>query len=319
METGTAGSPDGLLDDLFAALPGRVVTDPEIMLGLSADQAVWAPVGSASPWCGRHRRTTSAQSSRSATTPRAGRGTRRRDRPVRWGQRRGRLCRDLAGRHGPDHRGRPVGAARRGAAGCRQRRPPQRVAEHGLWYPPDPASSPWSTIGGNVATNAGGMCCVKYGVTRDYVLELEMVTGTGEVVRIGRRHRQGRGRLRPRRAGRRVGGHARHRHRGDRPPPPTAGRRRSPSPGHFPSVDAAGNAVRDVGEAGTGRRPPSSSSTGTASRPSTRGRTWVSRSTPTRCSSRASTSRPRRGASSPTGSSSASARPERLGRPVDRS
>ena len=44
------------------------------------------------------------------------------------------------------------------------------AAEHGLWYPPDPASSPWSTIGGNVATNAGGVCCVKYGVTRDYVL-----------------------------------------------------------------------------------------------------------------------------------------------------
>ena len=33
------------------------------------------------------------------------------------------------------------------------------VADHGLWYPPDPASSPWSTIGGNVATNAGGVCC----------------------------------------------------------------------------------------------------------------------------------------------------------------
>jgi glycolate oxidase len=37
------------------------------------------------------------------------------------------------------------------------------VAEHGLWYPPDPASAPWSTIGGNVATNAGGLCCLKYG------------------------------------------------------------------------------------------------------------------------------------------------------------
>lgn len=65
------------------------------------------------------------------------------------------------------------------------------VAEHGLWYPPDPASSPWSTIGGNVATNAGGVCCVKYGVTRDYVLELEVVTGTGEVVRLGRRTAKG--------------------------------------------------------------------------------------------------------------------------------
>jgi glycolate oxidase len=65
------------------------------------------------------------------------------------------------------------------------------VAEYGLWYPPDPASSPWSTLGGNVATNAGGVCCVKYGVTREYVLELEMVTGSAEVVRIGRRTAKG--------------------------------------------------------------------------------------------------------------------------------
>nr|WP_328841311.1 FAD-linked oxidase C-terminal domain-containing protein [Nakamurella leprariae] len=65
------------------------------------------------------------------------------------------------------------------------------VAEHGLWYPPDPASSPWSTIGGNAATNAGGLCCVKYGVTRDYVLALEVVTGTGELVRLGRRTAKG--------------------------------------------------------------------------------------------------------------------------------
>jgi glycolate oxidase len=65
------------------------------------------------------------------------------------------------------------------------------VARHGLWYPPDPASSPWSTIGGNVATNAGGVCCVKYGVTRDYVLALQVVTGTGELVRLGRRTAKG--------------------------------------------------------------------------------------------------------------------------------
>lgn len=65
------------------------------------------------------------------------------------------------------------------------------VAEHGLWYPPDPASSPWSTLGGNVATNAGGVCCVKYGVTREYVLELEVVTGSADVVRIGRRTAKG--------------------------------------------------------------------------------------------------------------------------------
>ncbi|MGE3664131.1 MAG: FAD-binding oxidoreductase [Pseudonocardia sp.] len=65
------------------------------------------------------------------------------------------------------------------------------AARHCLWYPPDPASAPWSTIGGNVATNAGGLCCVKYGVTRDYVLALEVVTASGEVVRVGRRTAKG--------------------------------------------------------------------------------------------------------------------------------
>ncbi len=64
-------------------------------------------------------------------------------------------------------------------------------AEQGLWYPPDPASSPWSTIGGNVSTNAGGLCCVKYGVTGDYVLGMELVNGAGEVVRLGRRTAKG--------------------------------------------------------------------------------------------------------------------------------
>ncbi|HEY2220472.1 FAD-binding oxidoreductase [Actinomycetospora sp.] len=64
-------------------------------------------------------------------------------------------------------------------------------ADRGLWYPPDPASSPWSTIGGNVATNAGGVCCVKYGVTRDYVLGVQVVNGLGELVRLGRRTAKG--------------------------------------------------------------------------------------------------------------------------------
>ncbi len=61
------------------------------------------------------------------------------------------------------------------------------VVEHGLFYPPDPASVDMSSIGGNVATNAGGLCCVKYGVTRDYVMGLEVVLANGDVVRTGRR------------------------------------------------------------------------------------------------------------------------------------
>ena len=65
------------------------------------------------------------------------------------------------------------------------------VAEQGLRYPPDPGSWESSTIGGNVATNAGGMCCVKYGVTAEYVLGLEVVLASGEVLRTGRRTAKG--------------------------------------------------------------------------------------------------------------------------------
>ncbi|MGF6883866.1 glycolate oxidase [Nocardia sp. GAS34] len=59
------------------------------------------------------------------------------------------------------------------------------VAEHGLWYPPDPSSFEICSIGGNAATNAGGLCCVKYGVTADYVLGMEVVLADGTVVRLG--------------------------------------------------------------------------------------------------------------------------------------
>jgi glycolate oxidase len=59
------------------------------------------------------------------------------------------------------------------------------VAEHGLWYPPDPSSFEICSIGGNIATNAGGLCCVKYGVTTDYVLGVQVVLADGTAVRLG--------------------------------------------------------------------------------------------------------------------------------------
>jgi glycolate oxidase len=59
------------------------------------------------------------------------------------------------------------------------------AATNGLLYPPDPGSRTTSTIGGNVATCAGGLRGLKYGVTRDYVLGCEAVLGTGEVIRCG--------------------------------------------------------------------------------------------------------------------------------------
>ncbi|HTL55787.1 MAG TPA: FAD-linked oxidase C-terminal domain-containing protein [Candidatus Limnocylindrales bacterium] len=61
------------------------------------------------------------------------------------------------------------------------------VERQGLFYPPDPASRKESFIGGNIATNAGGPRCLKYGVTRDYVLGLEVVLADGKVVRLGGR------------------------------------------------------------------------------------------------------------------------------------
>jgi len=59
------------------------------------------------------------------------------------------------------------------------------VAEYGLWYPPDPSSYEICSIGGNIATNAGGLCCVKYGVTTDYVLGMQVVLADGTAVQLG--------------------------------------------------------------------------------------------------------------------------------------
>ncbi len=63
----------------------------------------------------------------------------------------------------------------------------EAVEKRGLFYPPDPASRADCSLGGNIATNAGGPRCLKYGVTRDYVLGLEVVLADGSVVRLGSR------------------------------------------------------------------------------------------------------------------------------------
>jgi glycolate oxidase len=73
----------------------------------------------------------------------------------------------------------------------------QAANAHGLMYPPDPASVELSTIGGNVACNSGGLRCVKYGVTADYVVGLTVVLADGEILRLG-------GRLRKRSSGYRL-------------------------------------------------------------------------------------------------------------------
>src|ERR1700723_2297046 len=186
-----------LVEALGRALPGdRIVTDPDVLAVMSRDEAEWAPAG------------------------RAAAGVRARSESEV--QQVVRICAEFGAAVVPRGAGTGLSGGANAGAGCvvldlgRMDRVVEidrdnllcvvqpgvvnndlkaAVAEHGLWYPPDPASAPWSTIGGNVATNAGGLCCLKYGVTRDYVLGLRAVVGGpvgyGEAVRLGRRTTKG--------------------------------------------------------------------------------------------------------------------------------
>lgn len=178
---------------LLQELPeGRVVLDPEVLESYAHDDAEWAPYGRPAAVV-RARDTTEAQSvvraciefSVPLVTRGAGTG-------LSGGANAIDGCVVLSTDKMTDIREinttERLAVVQPGVINDHLRR---AVAEQGLWYPPDPASSPWSTIGGNVATNAGGLCCVKYGVTRDYVLELEVVNGLGHVVRLGRRTAKG--------------------------------------------------------------------------------------------------------------------------------
>lgn len=61
----------------------------------------------------------------------------------------------------------------------------REAKRHGLWYVPDPGSKDISSIGGNLATNAGGMCCAKYGVTGDHAMSLKAVLADGTIIHTG--------------------------------------------------------------------------------------------------------------------------------------
>jgi glycolate oxidase len=100
----------------------------------------------------------------------------------------------------------------------------QRAAETAGWfYPPDPASKQYSTVGGNIACNAGGMHGGKYGVTRDFVLALRGFLPTGEYVEWGTRHKEICRRVQSPGPLDRQRGHARGRDRGHAETHPAAG------------------------------------------------------------------------------------------------
>jgi glycolate oxidase len=201
----------GLISALGRGLPdGRLVVDPDVLAAISHDDAEWAPVGRAvagvrarSEAEVRHVVRTCAEFGapvvpRGAGTGLSG-GANATDGCVVLDLSRMNQVLDID----PDNMTCVV------QPGVVNNDLKAAVAERGLWYPPDPASAPWSTIGGNVATNAGGLCCLKYGVTRDYVLGLRVVAGAvpaaagygdpapgagvgyGDVVRLGRRTNKG--------------------------------------------------------------------------------------------------------------------------------
>jgi glycolate oxidase len=186
-----------LIEALSRGLPGdRLVVDPDVLTAISHDEAEWAPAGKAA--AGVRARTeaevqhvvrTCAEFGAPIVPRGAGTGLSGGANAVG-----GCVVLDLSRMNqvlevDPDNLTCVVqpGAVNNDVKAA--------VAGHGLWYPPDPASAPWSTIGGNVATNAGGLCCLKYGVTRDYVLGLRAVVGGpvgyGEAVRLGRRTTKG--------------------------------------------------------------------------------------------------------------------------------
>jgi glycolate oxidase len=186
-------STDPLVADIAAALPAdRILLDPDVMSGFLHDEAEWAEYGRAAvvvrpqstaevaavvAACARHRRPLVP---RGAGTGLSG-GANAVDGCVLLSTERMREIVEI-------NVAERLAVVQPGVVNDELR---AAAAARGLWYPPDPASAPWSTIGGNVATNAGGLCCVKYGVTRDYVLALEAVTAAGDVVRVGRRTAKG--------------------------------------------------------------------------------------------------------------------------------
>jgi FAD/FMN-containing dehydrogenase len=177
------------MDELARGLPGDVlVTDPDIMKSYRRDRAdlvtAGTPVAVARPvateqvsqimrWAWRHRVTVIP---RGAGTGLSG-GANAIDGSIVVCLERMTALREID----------PVDQVAVVEAGVINADLERAARRHGMFYPPDPGSFEISTIGGNVATNAGGMRCVKYGVTRDSVLGFEVVLGDGRVLRTGAR------------------------------------------------------------------------------------------------------------------------------------
>ncbi len=178
--------PPSAIDSLAAELPeGTVVTDPDVVASYRQDRAAdpdaGTPLAVVRPTCTEHVQTVLrwATANRIAVVPR-GMGT---------GLSGGATAVDggivLSTEKMRTLTVDPVTRTAVVQPGLLNAEVKAAVAEHGLWYPPDPSSFEICSIGGNIATNAGGLCCVKYGVTTDYVLGLQVVLADGTAVRLG--------------------------------------------------------------------------------------------------------------------------------------
>jgi len=183
-ETETATVIKALLDELG---PGVVVTDPEIVDGYRFDRARTVRPGKAVAVV-RARSTADVQAAlrlasrwRVPVVPR-GAGT-----GLSGGAAAVDGCIVVSTERMRSIEIDPVGMTATVGPGLLNAEVKAAAREHGLWYPPDPSSFEICSIGGNLATNAGGLCCVKYGVTTDYVLGLEVVLADGRAVRLGGR------------------------------------------------------------------------------------------------------------------------------------
>ena len=239
--------------DAVAALAGQlpdgvVVTDADALETYRFDWSRDPRRGRRPPWCAREDAGQVQAAVRWAAEHRVGGRA-----PGRGQRALGRLQR---GRRG--HRAQPGADARRSRStrdcqvavvepGALNAEVKAAAAEHGLWYPPDPSSYEICSIGGNVATNAGGLCCVKYGVTTDYVLGLDVVLADGTAGHPGRQADQGRRRAQPAQAVRRQRGHARRSSRARLLRLVPAQQAPSTLVATFPTVEAAARAVVDVG------------------------------------------------------------------------
>jgi glycolate dehydrogenase FAD-linked subunit len=180
---------DAVVADLLAALPDTAVAaDPDVVSGYARDMAMFAP--SEQPRCVVFARNVAdvqhvlrvATRHRVPVVPRgAGTGLAGSSNGVAGGITLVLTKLDRIVEVDPANR---LAVVQPGVVNASLRR---ALAPHGLFYPPDPASYEVCTIGGNLSTDAGGLCCVKYGVTSDFVLGLEVVLADGEVLRTGRR------------------------------------------------------------------------------------------------------------------------------------